>query len=112
MMKAGAVCLSILALCYTVSSSEPPSQGYVPDAQTASAIAQAVLVPIYGKEQVWKEWPYTAKLDGDEWTVMGSLNCGGKTKLCAGGVAVVQLSRRDGSHSVCDSRPVKSFGRN
>src|SRR5690349_23171989 len=95
-MKAGALFLCVLALCATLSSSEPPKQGYVPDAQTASAIAQAILVPIYGKEQVWKESPYTAKLDGDEWTVEGTLNCGDKTKFCAGGVAVVRLSRRDG----------------
>jgi hypothetical protein len=72
----------------------------VPDAATAIRIAEAVLVPVYGKEQVESERPFTATLKNDVWTVGGTLYCsdgrGGVTTLCAGGVAVVKISKSDG----------------
>jgi len=76
-----------------------PKEGYVPDSTTAVKIAEAVLVPVYGKKQIDSEQPFTAKLKDDVWTVSGTLRCpdgrGGMTTQCDGGVAVVQISKVD-----------------
>ncbi len=73
-----------------------PSAGYVPDSTTAIKIAEAVLVPVYGRKQIDSELPLHAQLKDDEWTVTGTLHCpdgkGGVTSMCFGGVAVVQIS--------------------
>jgi hypothetical protein len=37
-----------------------PPGGYVPDETTAIAIAKAVWIPIYGKEQIESEAPFVA----------------------------------------------------
>jgi NTF2 fold immunity protein len=76
-----------------------PRSGYVPDSATAVQIGEAVLVPIYGKKQIESERPFTARLEGDTWTICGTLRCpdghGGTTTECDGGVAVVKISRID-----------------
>ena len=77
-----------------------PTSGFVPDSQTAVKIAEAVLIPVYGEQQIRSEEPFTGQLKGDVWTVSGTLRCpdgrGGFTTDCAGGVAVVKLSKADG----------------
>jgi hypothetical protein len=72
-----------------------PPNGYVPDSVTAIKIAEAVLVPIYSEREIAKERPFHAKLVGDVWTVEGTLSCASKDD-CFGGVAVVEISKRDG----------------
>jgi hypothetical protein len=76
-----------------------PKEGYVPDSGTAVKIAEAVLVPVYGESKVAAEKPFNAKLNHGVWTVSGTLHCpdgkGGTTTLCAGGVAVVEISKAD-----------------
>ncbi len=76
-----------------------PEAGFVPDAKTASAISEAVLIPVYGKKQVESEKPFSAKLKNGVWTVAGTLNCrdqtGALTTECDGGVAVVEISKSD-----------------
>lgn len=67
-----------------------PSHGFVPDSTTAIAIAEAVLRPIYGVEQVDKEKPFSAALQADRWVVVGHL-----AKGQLGGVATVELARLD-----------------
>ena len=73
---------------------------YVPDEKTAVAIAEAVLIPVFGEEKIFSERPFKAKLDGEIWTVSGTLHCadgqGGTTTDCVGGTAEVRLSKRDG----------------
>ncbi|MFZ0686703.1 MAG: NTF2 fold immunity protein [Terriglobales bacterium] len=63
-------------------------------------IAEAVLVPVYGKKQIDSEQPFTAELKDGVWTVSGTLRCpdgkGGVTTQCYVGVAVVQISKVDG----------------
>ena len=72
------------------------SGAYVPDAVTAVKIAEAVLIPVYGEQKIVSERPFTAKLDGDVWTVDGTLYCGdGKIGTCFGGAARVKLSKKD-----------------
>ena len=77
---------------------KPPS-GYVPDSGTAVQIAEAVLIPVYGKKQIESEEPFTAKLEKNTWTVRGTLRCsdgkGGVTTHCVGGTAVVKISKID-----------------
>lgn len=69
-----------------------PPDGYVPSAEVAIRIAEAILEPVYGIESIKDEKPFTAKLQEDEtWEVRGTLPKGFK-----GGVAEVHISRKDG----------------
>ena len=91
-------CASVL-VTFALGQGYKPSQGYVPDSATAVQIAEAVLVPVFGRKQIESEKPLTAKLENDVWTVAGTLRCpdgkGGTTSLCFGGAAVVQISKID-----------------
>ena len=74
-----------------------PKDGYVPNASTAVRIAEAVLIPVYGAKQIGYEKPFNATLDGDVWTISGTLHCKTTaTSICVGGTAVVQLSKSTG----------------
>lgn len=68
-----------------------PKGGFVPDEQTARAIAEAVLIPIYGREKIESERPFQSKLESGTWVVEGSLSEGKD-----GGVATVKLLQSDG----------------
>lgn len=70
-----------------------PEQGYVPDARTAIAIAEAVWLPIYGKKTLDNERPFQAVLKGDVWTVTGTFHS--HENDTRGGVAVAEISRID-----------------
>jgi hypothetical protein len=72
-----------------------PKDGFVPDAKTAERIAEAVLIPVYGAEQISRERPFKAARRGDVWTVTGTLNCG--APQCVGGTAVVEISKTSGA---------------
>jgi hypothetical protein len=88
--------LSILMFVLAAFASESPvrtripSRGYVPDEETAVRIAEAILVPIYGREEIGSEKPFHAKLVSGVWTVEGTLAAGAD-----GGVATVKLSQKD-----------------
>jgi NTF2 fold immunity protein len=73
-----------------------PAAGFVPNSETAVKIAEAVLAPIYGKEKIELQKPFTAKLKNDVWTVQGTLHCPNSAEHCVGGVAVVEISKTDG----------------
>ena len=73
------------------SNSRFPKAGAVPDEVTAVRVAEAILIPIYGRTTVEGERPFTAKLTGNVWKVTGSLQPG-----VDGGVAEVWMDRRDG----------------
>ena len=66
------------------------AKGFVPDEATAVAIAEAVLVPIYGKGQIEDEKPFQAKLVEGVWHVEGSLPEGWH-----GGVAAIKIAQAD-----------------
>lgn len=68
-----------------------PKEGFVPDSRTAIAVAVAVLIPIYGEEEVRGKYPYVATLRNGKWTVKGSL-----PPNLVGGVPEVQLLRSSG----------------
>ena len=69
-----------------------PKNGFVPNEKTAIAVAEAVLIPIYGEKQIVSERPFHASLSAKGvWTVTGSLPEGWD-----GGVAVVCIDRQNG----------------
>ncbi|HEY4842678.1 MAG TPA: NTF2 fold immunity protein [Terriglobales bacterium] len=90
---------SLWLVVLALAQNYQPKDGYVPDSTTAVRIAEAVLVPVYGKKQIASEEPFTAKLKDDVWTVSGTLRCadgkGDVTPRCDGGVAVVQIAKID-----------------
>jgi hypothetical protein len=67
-----------------------PKGGFVPDAKTAIAIAEAVLKPIYGEEQIKSERPFSAHLSQGVWRVEGHL-----PDEDVGGVAEVRIRKSD-----------------
>jgi len=67
-----------------------PEAGYVPDAETAMKIAEAVWLPIYGPGVLEKK-PWRARLVDDVWVVEGSL-----PRVMPGGVPTATISKRTG----------------
>ena len=88
-----AVVLSLLCVLSQAQSQHKmvPKDGFVPDEGTAIKIAEAVLLPIYGAEQISKEKPFVAKLKNGVWLVSGTL-----PRDWLGGVAMVEISKADG----------------
>ena len=80
-----AICIAIASVALALFGADgerhnvKPRDGYVPDAETAIAVAIAVWNPIYGKKQIEEERPYTARLEDGVWTVKGSLPKSGRT---------------------------------
>jgi len=75
-----------------------PKNGFVPTAYVAIAIAEAVLVPVYGKNVIESERPFHATLKGDLWIVTGTVPCEDPPPgaVCPGGYAEVRISKKDG----------------
>ena len=65
-----------------------PAQGYVHDAETAIRLAIAVWEPIYGRERIAQQKPYTATLTNGVWVVEGSL----PKEHARGGTAIAEIS--------------------
>ena len=91
----------IVAIVALTVPQEVPKRNFVPDSETAVAIAEAVFTPVYGKKQIESERPFKATLKDEVWTVAGTLYCpngepqADKLPTCDGGVAVVKISRLD-----------------
>jgi hypothetical protein len=80
-----------------VPKSFVPKAGFVPTGAVAAAIAEAVLIPVYGREQIASELPRRAALSRDVWTVVGSVRCDGPPgAICPGGAAEVKISKKTG----------------
>jgi hypothetical protein len=101
-MKLSIILFTIFAIVVFAESQDSAKPDRIPDSETAVVRAEAVLMPVYGKKHIQSERPFTATLKGDVWTVAGTLYCADgrpqsdKAPTCTGGVAVVQLSRKDG----------------
>lgn len=98
MMTIKRVGLVALLLCPMVAvavgheeHSVKPDAGFIPNQVTATRVAEAILIPIYGQEQIESERPFSAQLEGSTWKVEGHLAPG-----VDGGVAEVWLDKRDG----------------
>ena len=79
-----------------VPKSVVPEDGFVPTATVAVAVAEAVLIPVYGRQQIASERPFKAELSGGVWDVNGSLHCDPPGSPCPGGTAQVKISRKTG----------------
>jgi len=74
-----------------------PKEGFVPNAETAVKVGEAVLIPVYGEEKIVGERPFKATLQVDVWTVEGTLHCVRQPDTeCEGGTAVVKISKASG----------------
>jgi NTF2 fold immunity protein of polymorphic toxin system component len=73
-----------------------PKNGFVPTAEVAVAIAEAVLVPVYGKQLFNSERPFKAELSKEVWDVTGTVPCNPPGSLCPGGAAEVKISKKTG----------------
>ncbi len=69
-----------------------PARGYIPDQETAIAVAVAVWKPIFGAATIEHEKPYSATLKDGVWHVEGSLPEG-----FVGGVANADISKDYGT---------------
>ena len=85
-----------------VLASIKTNDGFIPDAETAKKIAEAVWFPIYG-EAIYDEKPYQTKLENGIWIVEGTL----KSEL--GGVAYIEIQKSDGKVLKVELEYVKSF---
>jgi len=75
-----------------------PKEGFVPDSVTALSIAEAVSIPVYGRDQIASEKPLKAVLKGTVRVVTGRVPCNGPPGVpCPGGAAEVQISKRTGA---------------
>lgn len=97
-MKKNIFLLMVFLLPLTLYAGEvtyKPKEGYVPDEATAKGIAEAVWIPVYGKELIEREKPFEAVLKEGVWTVTGTLPCP-EGERCLGGVAEIDISKDDG----------------
>lgn len=69
-----------------------PRRGIVSDARTASTVALAYLVPVYGPSVIGHQLPLQATLSDQMWTVRGVLPPGS-----VGGTAMIVLCQRNGT---------------
>ena len=81
-----AVCALLILLSFKVL--DQPEKGFVPDAETAIKIAEAIWYPIYG-ESIYEEKPYKAELKNGVWFVSSTMKEG------LGGVAMIQIQKSD-----------------
>ena len=75
-----------------------PKEGFVPSADVALSVANAVLIPVYGKKLIDSEQPFTANLQRDIWVITGTIPCQNppSSGACPGGAAEVRISKRTG----------------
>jgi NTF2 fold immunity protein of polymorphic toxin system component len=94
-IAAGAIVVAAVSAAHgalSATQSVVPKNGFVPDAASASRIAEAVWIPIYGEEMISSEKPFKVSLHADVWTVTGKDLPDGRL----GGVAEADISKRDG----------------
>jgi hypothetical protein len=87
------------ALLKNGKSTIVPENGFVPDEETAIAIAVAVWSPIYGKTKIRQQRPYHASLKNGIWTVNGSVPKPFfiPSIFVHGGTAVAEINQKDGT---------------
>lgn len=90
------ICCAFLMFTFAAGQGYQPKAGFVPDSATAVKIAEAVLIPVYGAQQVSSERPFNAVLKDGVWAVTGTLRCPGARITCKGGTARVRISKLDG----------------
>jgi ATP-dependent Clp protease ATP-binding subunit ClpA len=69
-----------------------PQNGFVPDAETAMRIAEAVWIPIFGQKEVESQRPFQVDLEYHIWIVTGSPKEGSE-----GAALLAKISKADGA---------------
>jgi hypothetical protein len=88
------VCTTILIVANTCAQktenkSDPEKNGYVPNAETAIKIAEAIWLPIYG-DNIYNNGPFKATLKNNQiWIVEGTLHTD------KGGVPYAEIQKKD-----------------
>lgn len=82
---------SLSRVDYLYLSQYEPKEGFVPTAEIAYLIADAVLSTVYGRSNIEKQKPFSINLDGDIWIIDGYLKPGMK-----GGTAYMEISKKTG----------------
>ena len=75
---------------YAQEHSYVPDNGFVPDQATAVILAEAILKPIYGEQNIDRQKPLKAILKNDVWIIDGTL-----PKGLLGGVAIIEIAKKD-----------------
>lgn len=75
---------------YAQEHSYVHDNGFVPDETTAVLLAEAILKPIYGQENIDRQKPLRATLKNGVWIVEGTLPEG-----LLGGTAVIEIAKKD-----------------
>jgi hypothetical protein len=88
--------LSLSAPCFAEDKGYVPPDGFVPTPQVAAQIAEAILVPIYGRDNITEEKPFKIHLEGDVWIVQGTLPQPTTGRITMGGVFMIKISRQTG----------------
>ncbi len=87
----------IIALCSNKMNKNEqqgyiPKDGFVPNAETAIKIAEAVWLPIYG-DNIYDKKQFVAKLiDSTIWIVSGTL----QEERSLGGIPYIKIQKKDG----------------
>ena len=89
------ICSAILVMVNTnaqnmkKSGYDPQKDGYVPTAETAIKVAEAIWLPIYG-DKIYNSKPFKARLrDNEVWIVEGTLHAE------KGGVPYSEIQKKD-----------------
>ena len=69
-MRIEVVALTVCLTTFAFAQGYKARNGYVPDSKTAVKIAEAVLIPVYGENQIESERPFEATLKDNIWTVI------------------------------------------
>ena len=83
--------VSVVAYSEASKHNFVPKEGYVPNAQTAIKIAEAVWLPIYGNDINSKK-PFQAELKKGVWFVRGTL-----PRVMPGGVPEAEIDKQTGA---------------
>ena len=91
---------SALVLCaiqegiFKPTGAQPPA-GFVPDEVTAVKVAEAIWLPLFGKD-IYESWPFTAKLIGDSvWVVEGTLPSPRPGYVTIGAIPHAEIRKKD-----------------
>jgi hypothetical protein len=90
-MKKLTVLLGVVSTLANAQISYVPPKGFVPDQTTAVLIAEAILTPIYGADEISRQRPFNATEINSQWLVVGSIK-----ENQVGGVASIVIDKQSG----------------
>jgi hypothetical protein len=94
-MRQKTTIISIIIICSLSSLVIGQNRSYVPDKETASKIAEIILLSVYG-EQVNKQKPFKVTCENDSvWSINGVLPEPKEGYMNIGGVAHIRIRKKD-----------------